>query len=124
MSSITGKTTGRKTKTTGQKARNHAVPHVAEVVAKAKRIGRKAARYVPTATRCGFKDGRKMGNEAVGTIPYAVGIVSGFSFGLSEAIVGAVAKPAKALFGLGVGLGAWAHRQFCEDEDKGEVEVH
>ena len=103
MSSIIDKPTGRKIKRIG--------------------IGRKVAKYVPTATRCGFKDGRKMGNDPIENMPYVVGAVAGFSFGVSEAIVELTDTPAKVLFGLGVGLGSWVHHQLCEDEDAGEVEV-
>jgi hypothetical protein len=101
MSSIIDKPTGRKIKRSG--------------------IGRKAAKYVPTATRCGFKDGRKMGNNAIENLPYVVGAVTGFTFGASEAIIELAAKPTNALFGLGVGLGSWVHQQFREDEVEVEL---
>jgi hypothetical protein len=103
MNTITDKTTARKIKRSG--------------------IGRKAARYVPTATRCGFKDGRKMGNNPIENIPYVVGVAAGVGFGVSETIVELAATPANMLIGLGVGLGSWVHHQFCEDENEVEVEV-
>ena len=86
-------------------------------------VGKKIGEHIPEATARGFKDGRKVGNDAVEAIPYAVGAAAGFSFGVSEAIVELAAKPTNALFGLGVGLGSWVHHQFDEDEDAGEVEV-
>ena len=104
MSSIIDKPTGRKIKRSG--------------------IGRKAARYVPTATRCGFKDGRKMGNNPIENIPYVVGVAAGVGLGVSEAIVELAATPTNMLIGLSVGIGAWVHQQFCEDENEVEgVEV-
>jgi hypothetical protein len=84
-------------------------------------VGKKIGEHIPEATARGFGDGRKVGNDAFEAIPYAAGVAAGVSFGVSEAIVNAVATPANVIFGLGVGLGSWAHRQFCEDEDAVEV---
>jgi len=110
MSTITDTPQVRKAETTGQKGRkqlkkirDHAAPHVARVVAKAKRISRKAAEHIPEDTKRGFRDGRKAGSDLIEHVPYAAGAAAGFGYGVSEAIVGVITIPAKFLLGLGTG---------------------
>jgi len=89
-----------------KKIRDCAAPHVAIVVAEAKRLSRKATGHIPESTKRGFRDGRRAGNDLVGNAPYVVGVSAGLVFGVGEAVVAATAAPFEHLFGLG----KWAVR--------------
>ena len=59
----------------------------------------KAVAKLPASTKRGFRDGRQAGNNAVEAIPYGIGAVAGFTYGIGEAIVGALAGPVGSVFG-------------------------
>jgi len=108
MSTITDPRMVRKSKTTAQKARAQmkkirdcAAPHIAIIVAEAKRISCKAAVHIPENAKRGFRDGRQAGNDLVRKTPDVVGASAGLVFGVGEAVVGAMAAPFAYLFGLG-----------------------
>jgi hypothetical protein len=87
---------------------------------KTKVIGRKVVARVPQATIQGFDDGREAGRKFVHGAPYGAGAAVGFGFGASEAIVGFIATPAKALVGwaasaIGCG-GRTAHANTVETD--------
>ena len=111
------KTTG-KARSRLKKVRDLAAPHVAMAVAKTKRVGRRIAESVPAETKRGFDDGRQAGNNAVEAVPYGVGVVAGFVFGVGESIVNAAEYPVQCLSDWVASL--W-YGDSSEDENRVEV---
>jgi hypothetical protein len=68
-------------------------------VEKAKAAGRKVVSKLPESTVRGFRDGREAGHEFVDRAPYAAGAAVGFSFGVSEKVVGLIATPVNVMIG-------------------------
>jgi hypothetical protein len=81
-------------------------------------------KQIPVAAKQGFNDGRQEGHDCVAQLPYAVGAAVGFSFGVTEGVIGVLAKPGNALLSLGIRLGDWASRTIGRDcRPEGETEI-
>jgi len=65
--------------------------------------------HISDDTKRGFREGRSAGKDLIQNgIPYVAGETIGIGFGVVEGVVGLLAKPTQALFGLGIRMGSWA----------------